>query len=84
MDHWSTGLRIVCGGPISCKLLVWVRFSRREVFSSHREAVGRLEIEMEWDKVVERQAEVLVTLRRDSQHWSILLIAVRIVTLHML
>ncbi|XP_016675313.1 uncharacterized protein [Gossypium hirsutum] len=43
----------------------------RGLFSSHREAVGRLEVEIVWAVVVEHWAKVMVTLRRGSRHWYI-------------
>lgn len=46
--------------------------------------MGRPEVEMVWVEVVERKVEVLVILKRGSQHWSTLFIAKRMVTLQML
>ena len=80
----SIKLRIVLRGLLRCKLQVRVLFSQLEVVSNHREVVGKLEVVMVWDEVVEHLAEVLVTVRQDSQQWSILFVVVRMVTLQML
>ncbi|XP_052888013.1 uncharacterized protein LOC128296621 [Gossypium arboreum] len=64
---WSIKLRIVLRDLFRCKLQ-----SRVMCFSSHRETVVRLEVEMAWGEVVEHLAEVL-SIRIDKLFRNLLL-----------
>ncbi|KAG8503267.1 hypothetical protein CXB51_001261 [Gossypium anomalum] len=78
---WIIRLKIILKGLFRYKLEVRAMFNQREVLNSNQEAVVRPEVETVLDEVVEHQAEVLVTLRRSSPCWSMLLVVERMMEL---